>query len=75
MFLIQNIDRKIPLDQIARSREIELEDLLKEIEGIVDSGTKLNVDYYINELLDEEQQDIIYDYFYFSIKDIIFIGF
>jgi ATP-dependent DNA helicase RecQ len=64
VFLIQNIDRKIPLDQIARSREIELDELLKEIEGIVDSGTKLNVDYYINELLDEEQQDIIYDYFY-----------
>ncbi len=64
VYLIQNIDRKIPLDEIANSREIELEELLDEIEGIVNAGTKLNIDYYINELLDEEQQDIIYDYFY-----------
>jgi ATP-dependent DNA helicase RecQ len=64
VFIIQNIDRKKPLDEIAIAREIPIEDLLSEVESIVNAGTKLNMDYYINELLDEEQQGMIYDYFY-----------
>ncbi|HIF15550.1 MAG TPA: hypothetical protein EYQ86_09655 [Bacteroidetes bacterium] len=52
------------MDEIAIAREIPIEDLLAEVESIVNSGTKLNIDYYINELLDEEQQGMIYDYFY-----------
>jgi len=64
VFIIQNIDRKKPLDEIAIAREIPIEDLLDEVESIVNAGTKLNIDYYINELLDEEQQGMIYDYFY-----------
>jgi ATP-dependent DNA helicase RecQ len=64
VYIIQNIDRKIPLDEIANSREMPIEDLLYEVESIVNAGTKLNIDYYINELLDEEQQGVIYDYFY-----------
>ncbi|HAM99019.1 MAG TPA: DNA helicase RecQ [Marinilabiliales bacterium] len=61
--IIQSIDRKVALDDIAQSKGIEMNDLLKEIEAIVFSGTKLNIDYYINEVLDEEHQDEIYDYF------------
>jgi ATP-dependent DNA helicase RecQ len=61
--IIQSIDRKVALDAIADSKGIEMNDLLKEIEAIVFSGTKLNIDYYINEVLDQEHQDEIYDYF------------
>lgn len=61
--IIQSIDRKIPLDAIAASKGIDMNDLLKEIEAIVFSGTKINIDYYINEVIDEERQDEIYDYF------------
>jgi len=63
VYIIQSIDRKIPLDTIAESKGIEMNDLLKEIEAIVYSGTKINIDYYINEVLDEDHQDEIYDYF------------
>jgi ATP-dependent DNA helicase RecQ len=61
--IIQSIDRKIGLDVIANSKGIEMNDLLKEIEAIVNSGTKLNLDYYINEVIDEEHQEEIYAYF------------
>ncbi|PKP09123.1 MAG: DNA helicase RecQ [Bacteroidetes bacterium HGW-Bacteroidetes-4] len=63
VYIIQSIDRKIPLDTIANSKGIEMNDLLKEIEAIVFSGTKINIDYYINEVLDEDHQDEIYEYF------------
>jgi ATP-dependent DNA helicase RecQ len=63
VYIIQSIDRKIPLDTIADSKGIEMNDLLKEIEAIVFSGTKINIDYYINEVLDEDHQDEIYEYF------------
>jgi ATP-dependent DNA helicase RecQ len=63
VYIIQSIDRKIPLDTIAESKGIAMNDLLKEIEAIVYSGTKINIDYYINEVLDEDHQDEIYDYF------------
>lgn len=63
VYIIQSIDRKVPLDTIANSKGIEMNDLLKEIEAIVFSGTKINIDYYINEVLDEDHQDEIYEYF------------
>lgn len=60
--IIQAIDRKIALDEIAESRGIEFEDLLDEIESIVDSGNKINISYYISEILDDDQQQEIFDY-------------
>lgn len=63
IFIIQQIDKKIDLDEIAESKGLEFEELLTEIEHICDSGTKLNLDYYIEQILDEERQDEIYDYF------------
>ncbi|MDA3890425.1 MAG: DNA helicase RecQ [Salinivirgaceae bacterium] len=61
--IIQSIDRKVSLDTIASSKGIEMDTLLKEIEAIVYSGTRLNIDYYINEVLDQDHQDEIYEYF------------
>ncbi|MBD5254534.1 MAG: DNA helicase RecQ [Barnesiella sp.] len=61
--IIHAIDRKIPLDEIARSRGMEPDELLDNIEAIVNSGTKLNLNYYIDEVLDDEQQEDIYEYF------------
>ncbi|MDP2889451.1 MAG: HRDC domain-containing protein [Bacteroidota bacterium] len=61
--IIQSIDRKISLDDIADSIGIDFKELISEIEVIVNSGTKINIDYYINEILDEERQEEIFDYF------------
>src|SRR6056297_3485047 len=61
--IIQSIDRQMPLEDIANSKGIEMHELLSEIESIVQSGTKLNLDYYINQVIDEDKQDDIYDYF------------
>lgn len=61
--IIQNIDRKIPLDAIAQSNGMDMDELIKELEAIVYSGTKINIDYFINEILDDEHQEEIYDYF------------
>ena len=61
--IIQSIDRKVPLDVIAESKGLEMNEMLKEIESIVNSGTKLNIDYFINEIMDEEHQQEIYTYF------------
>ena len=63
LFIIQNTDKKIPLIDIAKSKGLEMEDLIKEMEVIIFSGTKLNIDYSLDDLLDEDQQDEIYDYF------------
>ena len=63
MFLIQSIDRKIPLDDIAENKNLELDALIKELETIVFSGTKLNIDYVIDDYFDEDQQDDLYDFF------------
>lgn len=63
LFIIQNSDRKIPLMDIAKSKGLEMSELITEIERIIYSGTKLNIDYCIDELLDEEQQEEIHDYF------------
>lgn len=61
--IIQNIDRKLPLDDIASAKGKELTDVIDEIEAIVTSGTKVNIDYYINDLLDDDSQQDIVDYF------------
>ena len=61
--LIQNIDKKIPLDEISDSRGIEFTELLSELESIVFSGTKLDIDYYLEEILDEDQQEELKEYF------------
>jgi ATP-dependent DNA helicase RecQ len=61
--LIQNIDRKLPLEDIGRSQGKTMDEIIDEIEAIVASGTRVNIDYYINDILDAENQDEIYDYF------------
>ena len=63
VYIIQSIDRKISLVDIAESKRMEMSELLTEIEAIVNSGTKINLDYYINEILDEDHQEEVYDYF------------
>ena len=61
--LIQNIDRKLPLEDIGKSQGKSMEEIIDEIEMIVSSGTRVNINYYINEILDEDNQAEIYDYF------------
>ncbi len=61
--IIQSIDRQIALDDIAEAKGIEFEDLLGEVEAIVYSGTKLNIDYFLDEVMDEDHVDDIYEYF------------
>lgn len=63
LYIIQNTDRKLPLEDIAKSKGLEMPELIKEMEAIVYSGTKLNINYAIDDLLDEEQQEEIHDYF------------
>ena len=67
--IIQGIDRKVGLEDIARAQGLDMDTLLTEIEGIVYSGTKLNIDYYIDETMDEDHVDDIYDYFIDSETD------
>ncbi|NDV64563.1 DNA helicase RecQ [Bacteroides sp. 224] len=67
--IIQSIDRKVALDDIALSKGIEFSELLDEIEAIVYSGTKLNIDYFLNEIMDEDHLLDIYDYFKESTTD------
>ena len=62
VYIIQNIDRRIPLEDIADTRNMEMEELLDEIEAIVYSGTTLNLDYYLEQTLDEDVIEEIYDY-------------
>lgn len=63
VYIIQSIDRKMPLEDIADAKGIEYDELLSEIEAIVGSGTKLNIDYYINTVIDEDRQQDIYSFF------------
>lgn len=63
LYVIQNVDRKLPLSDIASSKGLEIPDLIKEMEQIVYSGTKLNLNYWIDEILDEDQQEEIHEYF------------
>jgi ATP-dependent DNA helicase RecQ len=61
--LIQNIDRKLPLEDIAKSQGKSFDALLEELETVVNSGTKLNINYYLAEVLDPDNQEEIIDYF------------
>lgn len=61
--IIQQIDRKIDLDEIAMNLNLSLTELLQEVEQIIYSGTKLNIDYYIQHIMDEEREEILHDYF------------
>ena len=63
LYIIQNIDRKLPLNDIASAKGLELPELVKAMEQIVFSGTRLNLGYWIDEILDEDQQDEIHEYF------------
>lgn len=63
VFIIQNIDRHLNLDDIAASKGLSYEEILKEVETIVNSGTKLNLNYYIDEIIDEDKQEEVFDYF------------
>ena len=63
MFLIQSIDRKIPIEDIASNKGLDLNDIIKELETIIFSGTKINIDYMINDFFEEEQQEELYEFF------------
>ena len=69
LYIIQNIDRKLPLSDIASAKGLQIPDLVKAMEQIVFSGTKLNIGYWIDEILDEDQQEEIHDYFLESETD------
>ncbi|MCS4239584.1 ATP-dependent DNA helicase RecQ [Myroides gitamensis] len=69
LYIIQSVDRKLSLDDIAKAKGLDMDALLKEMEQIVYSGTKLNIDYWLDEVLDEDQQEEIYDYFMDSESD------
>ena len=71
IFIIQQIDKKVDLEEIADIKNMTMEELLEEIEHICYSGTKLNLDYYIDQMLGEEQQDDLYDYFLSAESDSI----
>ena len=63
LYIIQNIDRKLSLHDIAKAKGLTMEALIAEMEQIVNSGTKLNIKYWIDDMLDEDQQEEIHDYF------------
>ncbi len=63
VYIIQAIDRKISLEDIAQGRNMTMNELLTEMEHIIASGTKLNIDFYINDYIEEEHQEVIYEYF------------
>ena len=63
VYIITSIDRKLPLDDIAEAKGMEMDDILNEIEAIVNSGTKINIDYYIRQTVDDDKVDDIYSYF------------
>ena len=69
VFIIQNIDKKIPLETIARNKDLDIQSLLGEMESIVASGTRLNLDYCLEQELDEYEQEDIFDYFRNSAQD------
>jgi ATP-dependent DNA helicase RecQ len=71
VYIIQSIDRKLPLEDIASAKGLSLNDLISEIESIVSSGTKVNISYYLNEIMEDEKQQETLDYFKESNSDSI----
>ena len=63
LYIIQNVDRKLPLDDIASAKGLDMSEFIKDMEAIVYSGTKLNISYWIDDILDDDQQEEIHDYF------------
>ena len=63
LFIIQNTDKKLPLEDISKSKGLEMSELIREMERIIFSGTKINIDYALDDLLDEDQQEEIHDYY------------
>jgi ATP-dependent DNA helicase RecQ len=63
IFVIQSIDRKLSFEDIADSKGVSVKEIITEVEAIVNSGTRLNIDYYIDDVLDEDHQEEIFDYF------------
>jgi ATP-dependent DNA helicase RecQ len=63
IYIIQQIDRKVDLEEIAESKDLDMASLMEEIEHICYSGTRLNLDYYINQVLDKDRQEDVFDYF------------
>jgi ATP-dependent DNA helicase RecQ len=69
VFIIQSIDRQMEFMDIANAKNIDMNSLLDEIEAIVNSGTKINIDYYLNSIMEEDHQQDIYDYFMEEAED------
>jgi len=69
VFIIQSIDRQMDFEDIANAKNIDMNSLLDEIEAIVNSGTKINIDYYLNNVMDRDHQQDIYDYFMEEAED------
>ncbi len=69
LYIIQNVDRKLPLDDIASAKGLSMDALITEMEQIVNSGTKLNIKYWIDEMMDDDQQEEIYEFFMESDSD------
>jgi len=69
LFLIQSVDRKLTLEDISAAKGMEMDKLISEMETIVFAGTKLNIDYYLEDLFDEDQLEELYDYFISSDSD------
>ena len=67
--IIQAIDRRIPLDEVAEAHSLEFNELLDEIEAIMYSGSKINISYYINDIIDEDSKEEMFDFFRTSEKD------
>ena len=63
LYIIQNVDRKLPLDDIAAAKGMKMEEFIKEMEQIVYSGTKLNIDYWLEDIMDDDQQEEVHEYF------------
>lgn len=71
LYIIQNVDRKLPLPDIANGKGLTMSEFIEELEAIVYSGTRLNINYWIDEILDEDQQEEIHDYFLEASSDSI----
>jgi len=67
--IIQAIDRKMPLPDIARQNDLKMDELMEELDAIVSSGTKVNIDYYLEDVMDETVVEEIYDYFMEAVTD------
>ena len=74
IYIIQQIDKKVDLEELAASKDLTMQELIAEIEHICYSGTKLNLNYYINNVLDQERQEEVYDYFLQSSTDNIAVA-